>query len=85
MNKFIRQNFARATCFKTLVNLGCFAGDLDKILQRYGGKKKVYFLGGLFFIWQIALYGNALSHGCTKLRNHNFVSKFTERIEDNTL
>ena len=41
MNKFIRQNFARATCFKTLVNFGCFAGDLDKILQRHGGKMKV--------------------------------------------
>ena len=84
MNKFIRQNFACAPCFKTLVNLGCFAGDLDEILQRHGGKMKVN-LGGLFFIWQIALYGNVLSHGCTKLRNHNFVFKFTEGIEDNTL
>ena len=82
MNKFIKQNFACATCFKTLVNLDCFAGDLDKILQRLRNEES---LGGLFFIWQIALYGNTLSHGCTKLRNHDFVSKFTEGIEDNTL
>ena len=74
MNKFIRQNFACATCFKTLVNLGYFGGNLDKILQKTWRKDES--LGGLFFfIWQIALYGNALSHGCTKLRNHNLKNK----------
>ena len=31
---------------------------------------------GCFFIWQIALYGNALSCSCTKLRNRDFVSMF---------
>ena len=73
MNKFIRQNFACATCFKTFVNLGCFGGNLDKNFTETLQNDES--LGGLFFIWQIALYGNALSHGCTKLRNHNLKNK----------
>ena len=39
----------------------------------------------LFFIWQIILYGDALSQSCTKLGNRDFVSKFAERIEDSIL
>ena len=35
MNKFIRQNFACATFFLKRFYLGCFRGDLYKILQRY--------------------------------------------------
>lgn len=38
-----------------------------------------------FFIWQIILYGDALTQSYTKLGNHDFVSKFAERIEDSNL
>ena len=40
---------------------------------------------GCLFIWQIALYGNALSRSCTRLRNRDFVSMFSGRIEGSTL
>ena len=36
MNMFIRQSLACATSFKRLY-LGCFRGDLDRILQRNCG------------------------------------------------
>ena len=36
---------------------------------------------GCFFIWQIALYGSALSSSCTRLRNRDFVSMFAARID----
>ena len=36
MNKFIGQNFASATSFlKKRLYLGCFRGELDKILHRH--------------------------------------------------
>ena len=79
MNKFIRKILLVPHPLKCLY-LDCFRGDLYQILQRYDGN-----IGGLFFIWRIALYSDALSHSCTKLRNCYFVSKFSERIEDSTL
>ena len=47
---FIRQNFAGH--FQRLY-LGCFSGDLDKIIQRHCEMMEI--LGGLFFIWLIVL------------------------------
>ena len=39
---------------------------------------------GCFLVGRLCLAG-ALSHSCTKLGNHDFVSKFPERKEDNTV
>ena len=68
--------------FKRLY-LSCYRGDLIKTLQRH--RRMMGVKNGCFFIWQIALYGNALSCSCTKLRNRDFVSMFAGRIEGGTL
>ena len=53
--------------------LGCFRGNLDKILQRHDAWK---FRKVVFYCF--TLYSDALSHSCTKLGNWNFMFKFAE-------
>ena len=84
MNEFIRQNLLLLHYFIHLY-LGFFRGYLDKILQRHCAMMEVLNGRERFFIWQIILYGDALSQSYTKLGNRDFVSKFAERIEDSNL
>ena len=79
MKKFIRQNFACPTSFKTLIN--CVGRDWAQILQRHREMMEVYECRLLF----CRLYFMAMlkPHSCQV--GEKSKSKFADRIEDSNL